>query len=177
VADTPKVTPGSAIAAWQAALRSGEVLPRRQAAEELARSARGAIDGLGVPAELRHGLADTDSTVRWWSAFGLGACPSEPETIAALAGSLADQDRTVRDAAAFALQFHGGAARPALPALLRSLNDSDAGARESARMALLALAPVELPNWPALRTALPHISDELPELAREALAWLEANRS
>jgi hypothetical protein len=29
-----------------------------------------------------------------------------------------------------------------------------------------------LPNWPALRAALPYNGPELPELAREALAWL-----
>ena len=168
-----ELDPGSALAAWRFALGSGELLPRRAAAEDLARSARGAAVAPGIPVELRRGLDDVDATVRWWSAFGLGACASEPATIAALARALSDADQKVRDAAAFALQFHGASARPALPELLRALSDSDPGTRESARMALLALEPTELPNWPALRSALPHHAAELPELAGEALAWLE----
>ena len=172
-----ELAPREAIAAWRA-VRHGEALPRRAAAEDLARCARSAeAESLGVATELRRGLSDVDATVRWWAAFGLGSCVSTPETIAALGAALGDAERTVRDAAAFALQFHGSAARPALGALLAALGDADAGARESAGMALLSLAPKELPNWPALRAALPHNGGELPILAQEALTWLQTSSS
>jgi HEAT repeat protein len=158
---------------WIDELDNPRSVKRREAAERLGRFVRAGSsqpDAI-VPVFIR-GLRDGDRAVRWWSAFGLGACKGSEEAVAALVSALNDPDRGVRDAAAFSLQFFLGHAESAVPALLRALLDADPGVRESAGMALLAIGPTNRPEMAPLLAALAQNAENIPALAREMIAKL-----
>lgn len=101
------------------------------------------IDGSDEAASvvLVESLKSVDSDVRWLAAVGLESTAGRPSeaVCTALTERLADEDTTVRTAAAMTLGAFGTGAESAMPYLTALLDDADTEVREAAGVAITCI--------------------------------------